>query len=228
MKKVLLYSGGLDSYLISHIWNPDVRLYIDIKGTYNEVEKAHLPSNVIIETLDLSKFEREDKIIPLRNLFFTMIASYYGQEICLGATAGDRVLDKSFMFAEKTSELLSYLYSPQWWIPEGKEIKINLDFKNLTKKDLLLEYLKQGGSLATAYHNSFSCYFPKDNNEECWNCKPCFRKWIAFAELGYIEHYEPLKYIEKEIIPLIKSGSYGRGEEEKSILSIYEKYKDKI
>ena len=74
MKKVLLYSGGLDSYLISHIWNPDVRLYIDIKGTYNEVEKAHLSSNVIIETLDLSKFEREDKIIPLRNLFFTMIA----------------------------------------------------------------------------------------------------------------------------------------------------------
>ena len=30
MKKVLLYSGGLDSWLIDKLWNPDFKLYIDI------------------------------------------------------------------------------------------------------------------------------------------------------------------------------------------------------
>ena len=228
-KKVLLYSGGLDSYLINKLWNPDIKLYIDIKGGYNEQEKIKLPSDVIIEQLDLSKFEREDKIIPLRNLYFCMIASYYGNEICLGATAGDRVLDKSFEFASKTSELLSYLYSPQWWIPEGKKIKINLQYKDMTKSELLYLYLNKGYNLKQAYDESFSCYFPKEHGIECWSCKPCFRKWIAFAEFGFIEHYTPLKYIKEEILPLIEQGIYGRGEkEEHLIIKIYNQYKDKI
>ena len=29
MKKVQLYSGGLDSYIISRLWKPDVKLYFD-------------------------------------------------------------------------------------------------------------------------------------------------------------------------------------------------------
>lgn len=29
MKKVLLYSGGMDSYIIAKLWHPDVKLYID-------------------------------------------------------------------------------------------------------------------------------------------------------------------------------------------------------
>ena len=53
---------------------------------------------------------RPDKIIPLRNLFFVMLASYYGDKICLGATYGDRVLDKSVIFAQKASGLLSFRF----------------------------------------------------------------------------------------------------------------------
>lgn len=228
-KKVLLYSGGLDSYLIDKLWNPDIKLYIDIKGSYTNQEKLKLPSDIIIEEFDLSKFEREDKIIPLRNLYFCMIASYYGEEICLGATAGDRVLDKSYEFADKTSDLLSYLYSPQWWIPEGKKIKVNLQYKDKTKSELLQDYLDQGGNLKQAYDESFSCYFPDEHGKECWKCKPCFRKWIAFAEFGFIEHYLPLKYIQNEIISLIENNTYGRGEkEEQLIMKIYNQYRDKI
>lgn len=38
MKKVLLYSGGMDSYLISKLWKPDVKLYVDLNSKYAKQE----------------------------------------------------------------------------------------------------------------------------------------------------------------------------------------------
>ena len=225
MKKVLLYSGGMDSWLIDKIWKPDVKLYIDINGEYSKEEIKRLPKDVIVEKLDLGRFEREDKIIPMRNLFFVTLASLYGEEICLGATAGDRVLDKSIEFKNKTEDLLSYLWQPQHWTP-GKEIKINLDFKKNTKLDLLLKYKELGGDLDTAFKETFSCYYPRYSGEECWACKPCFRKVVAFVLAGYkIEDKiknRVVRYIEQEILPQIKIGENGRGEEDHQILKAYE------
>ena len=77
---------------------------------YSKEEMKRLPDDTIIERLDLSKWEREDKIIPLRNMYLIGIATNYGDEICLGATAGDRVLDKSPVFAVLYEDLLGYLY----------------------------------------------------------------------------------------------------------------------
>lgn len=225
MKKVLLYSGGMDSWLINKIWNPDVLLYVDMCTKYSKAEIERLPKDVIIERLDLSKWERPDAIIPLRNLYLIMIATNYGDEICLGATAGDRVLDKSFEFAEKASDLLSFLYSKQHWT-EGRNIKVNLDFKNLTKKELLVKYLEQGGNIAEAANNSFSCYSPTPAGKECWQCKPCFRKYVSFKVLGYdfggrVDRIVK-EYMRVYIIPQIQKGTYGRGrEEENDILGVY-------
>ena len=99
MKKVLLYSGGVDSWLINKIWNPDIKLYIDIHNEYSEIEKSQLPKDtIIIDFPYLSKIERKDKYVPLRNLYFLMIASNYGDEICLGATAGDTKKDSNINF----------------------------------------------------------------------------------------------------------------------------------
>ena len=229
MKKVLLYSGGMDSWLISKLWDPDVLLYVDMCTKYSKAEIARLPKNVIIEKLDLSKWERPDAIIPLRNLYLIMVATNYGDEICLGATAGDRVLDKSFEFAEKASDLLSFLYSKQHWTEE-RNIKVNLDFKNLTKKELLIKYLNQGGSLAEAANSSFSCYEPTLDGSgrwsECWQCKPCFRKYVSFKILGHdfgakVDRLVK-EYLDTEIIPSILAGNYGRADEEKDILEVYE------
>ena len=68
-KKVLLYSGGMDSWLIDKLWKPDIRLYVDMNTRYSKEEMKRLPDDTIIERLDLSKWEREDKIIPLRNMY---------------------------------------------------------------------------------------------------------------------------------------------------------------
>ena len=38
MKKVLLYSGGMDSWLIDKIWQPDKKIYINMHTRYSEQE----------------------------------------------------------------------------------------------------------------------------------------------------------------------------------------------
>lgn len=233
-----MYSGGLDSYLISHIWKPDVKLYIDVGGSYSKEEISRLPKDVIIRKLEaLSEWERDNKIIPLRNLYFILMATNFAEgdrheeyEICLGATAGDRVLDKSVEFAEMTTDLLNYLYQEQWWT-HGKKFRVNLDFKGMTKHDLIEYYLSKGGSLKQAWHESFSCYTPVDG-KECWACKPCFRKFVTFFMQGMVFTADIERaiypYIKTEIIPHIAKGTYGRGErEEADILTCYEILKQK-
>ena len=223
MKKVLLYSGGMDSWLIDKIWKPDVKLYVDMKTRYSEEEIKRLPDDVIIEQLDLGKWERDDAIIPLRNLYLVMLATNYGDDVCLGATAGDRVLDKSPQFAYKASDLLSFLYTKQHWTEERK-INVNLDFKGMTKKELIAKYLQEGGNLEEAVRGSFSCYYPEDNHE-CWQCKPCFRKYVAFKMNGYdfglrIDNIVK-NYMAENIVPDILAGTYGRADEEKDIMEVY-------
>ena len=40
-KKVLLFSNGMDSWLIDKLWKPDVKIYIDIEGSYSEKEISY-------------------------------------------------------------------------------------------------------------------------------------------------------------------------------------------
>lgn len=237
MQKILLYSGGMDSYLIDKLWKPDRRIYVDMHTRYSKQEIDCIKkrrNDVEFIDFPLGQWEREDKIIPLRNLYLPMvICNITGDEdvdICLGATAGDRVLDKSQEYVEKATDLLSYLYQPQWWIPNGKKVRVNIDFKKYTKEDLLKMYMEQGGDLDKAYNESFSCYEPDEEGNICGVCKPCFRKFVAFASVGYEFPEEILRktipYIGKEIIPQIEKGDYGRPTEEPYIVDIYNKFKE--
>ncbi len=252
LTKVLLFSGGSDSVLISHLYEPDYLVYINMHTRYSEEEInkiknsafANDPRLRIIDFPFLGQYEREDAIIPLRNLYLPMVicnafpVDEYGDlDICLGATAGDRVLDKSPKFAEDASALLTYLYSPQHWIPEGRKVRINIDYKKYTKTEMLALYKNQGGDINQLMKESFSCYDPVDGDngkEECWCrngiCKPCFRKYIAYKLNG--AYFDPsidvsvCEAIKAEILPQIEAGTYGRAEEEveiKQVLQIYEK-----
>lgn len=235
MKKVLLYSGGMDSWLMSKLWKPDIKLYVDMKTRYSENELSRIRKEPDVQVVEfpLGQWEREDAIIPLRNLYLAMVAcNVTGSEdvqILIGATAGDRVLDKSPEFVNKATDLLSYLYTPQHWIPEGKKVKVCIDYKQYTKTDLLKMFKKQGGDLEEAFTHSFSCYNPVDGHE-CWHCKPCFRKFTAFSEAGYEFSDDVARtvcsYIKTDILSDIEAGTYGRGEkEEHDIVDVYNKYK---
>lgn len=183
MKKVLLYSGGMDSWLISKICKPDVKLFVDMGTNSCKGELTRLDSDVtIVNMKDLGQFERveTDFILPLRNLYLIALATNFGEHIILGANATDATLDKTEEFAEKLENLLNYMYLPQKWTA-GKEIKVDVSYRNYTKSQLLKMYLDNGGSVEEVYNHTFSCYTP-NNKKECHNCRPCFLKLMAFVD----------------------------------------------
>lgn len=181
--KVLLYSGGMDSWLIDKIWKPDTKLFIDIGTKSNQEEIKRLPKDVIVKRIDISEFEDADKnyLLPLRNLFFIMMASYYGDEICLGATGSSTHFDKNEKFAKLGSEIINYLYSEAY----NHKVKVVMPFKDMSKSEILKMYLEQGGDIDLAWNSTFSCYNPKPNGEMCGECSSCKKRIEAFKNNGY-------------------------------------------
>ena len=232
--KVLLYSGGLDSWLIDKLWKPDMKIYIDIAGSYNEDEKKKLPSDVkIIPFPFLGQHEMENRFVPLRNLYFLMIASHYGDEICLGATAGDGSNDKSLEFLEETEKTLRKLWNDK---KVHKDITIEKRFVKMSKAEILAEYLNNGHNADEVRQNTFSCYTP-DDGKECLACYPCFRKFAILSSFGahYSEDEERRMwdYIKKNIIPTKEEGGYegtyytDRGDESIYLIEAVDRLKSK-
>ena len=233
--KILLYSGGMDSWLIDKLWKPDIKLYINIKGDYSKEEIRRLPSDVkVIDFSFLGEQELENKFVPLRNLYFLMMASHYGDEVCLGATAGDwGNKDKTPEFLDETEKMLKYLWNDK---KVKKDIKVCKDFVYKSKAQLIKEYLSQGGTVEEIKESTFSCYTPTDGSE-CMNCYPCFRKFALLYSLGYKydENIEQRmwKYIKKNIIPTKEEGGYqgtyytDRGEESQYLIKCVDGLKNK-
>ena len=170
-KKVLLFSSGIDSYIINKLEQPDVLLFIDNKSNYSELEKSYLKksnhSNLVIleDFINHSSIELDSMIIPARNLYFATIAANYGEEIILGATVGDRSTDKDLLFAHLSSSLLSHIYSLSHWSEKG-QVRVNLKYKSWTKQELVKEFVKRNfekgiskrESVNLLLKQSFSCY----------------------------------------------------------------------
>lgn len=198
--KVLLYSGGMDSWLIEKLWKPDVRLYIDIDGSYSEEEKKRLPPDTVVFNMPLGIFEQKTKYIPLRNLYFLMIASNYGDEICLGATSGDYgSIDKRPEFLYRAETLINYCLGEQS-VSNGRKIHVEKKFVYMSKYDIMREYLASGGTIEEAIDSTFSCYDPHDG-KPCLSCKPCFRKFM----LGYYFNYPYSTEEKKKMVDYIKA-----------------------
>lgn len=234
MKKVLLYSGGMDSWLIKQLWKPDVCLYVDIHGDYSDSEVMRLPDDVVVVDFPLlGEFELDNKFVPLRNLYFLMIASNYGNELCLGATSGDGSNDKSLEFLEDTEVMLNKLWHDK---KINKDIVIEKRFVKMSKTEILQEYLNKGHDIAEVKENTFSCYSPVDN-KECMQCYPCFRKFAILYSLGYTypedEELKMWDYIKNQIIPTKEQGGYtgtyytDRGEESIHLVKCVEGLKKK-
>lgn len=191
-KKVLLFSSGMDSYIINALEKPDVLLFIDNKSNYSEVEKSYLKlgnhTNLIFieDFINHSAIELDNMIIPARNLYFATIAANFGEEIILGATIGDRSTDKDLKFADLTSQLLSHIYTPSHWCEKGS-IHVNLKYKSWTKQDLVRAFVGLNNSKGISITDSvkllltesFSCYHPTPDGQQCNRCKPDLRKYLA-------------------------------------------------
>jgi 7-cyano-7-deazaguanine synthase in queuosine biosynthesis len=219
-KRVLLFSSGMDSYIINELEKPDVLLFIDNKSNYSELEMKYLKSlkhdNLVFveDFINLSSIELDNMIMPARNLFLVTIASYFGEEIILGATAGDRSTDKDLKFADLMSQTLSHIYAPSHWCTKG-DIFVNLKYKNWTKQQLVAEMvrvnLEKNIPVEMTVHrllvDSFSCYHPTEKEGQCNRCKPDVRKFLAIlgatginVDYYYRKGNRPSEFFTPEVI----------------------------
>ncbi len=219
MGSVLLYSGGLDSYALAHILQPDTLLHVNMGTAYGQLETRRLAipagwrGQLAFVDLPLVQWERPDAIIPGRNAHLVLCAANHGDEIWLAATAGDRVTDKDEVFAERMNDLLAHLFQPQWWLPEGRNVRLSLPAKEWTKQQLVAEYLAAGGDPVAIAYDTVSCYTPRDG-DHCGACKPCARKWVALKVNSVEPGYDAEAFVRATYLPAIENGSWDRGQAE--------------
>ncbi len=181
---VLLYSGGLDSFILRELNFFHQILYFDI-GTEDSVrEKERLDEHVKVIPFPLKQFELPNKIIPFRNYLFALCAANYGNIITIGSTLGDTTRDKDYVFQHLTSSILNYFGTVKEKMPyEANNFTIQMPFKDLTKTEIVRSYLLRGLH-PERLKKSRSCY--EGEEKECGECRSCLRKYVAF-KLNSIE-----------------------------------------
>lgn len=181
---ILLFSGGLDSYIAWEFLHRPKTLYFDIGHRYagNEIEVVRklIPDTIIDSRLNLADWEEADANIPMRNAFFLMLATHYDKEIVLVVQKGEMdIPDRSPKFFREFGEWMSFL--------RGKMVLVSSPFFDMTKTQMVRWYLnhlyKRERLLETR-----SCYKPTDL--PCGACSACFRRWVAFQNNSLSEEHE--------------------------------------
>lgn len=208
-RQVLLFSGGMDSLIAAHLHPAAIKLYVATGSKYQDKELSHLkleygPSEILYDhRLNLGDVERDDAIVPARNLFLTAIAALYGDEIILCAVNGDGSTDKDSRFAFLQTATLQHVFSPPHFT--DFQPRIILPMRDKCKGEWVAWYLNAGGS-PEHLARSVSCYHP--THFHCGRCKACIRKWVAQEFNGihstpWNDH--PAGYNWEQFIPAIKA-----------------------
>jgi len=204
MKKVLLYSGGMDSLIAWHYLGEPQCMHAEIGNRGGEVERAlarvamsELEMSMLFSrVLKMDKFEESDANIPMRNLYLSMLAvselvskskirddESEGIEVYMISQLGETSTpDRSQEFMSLASSLLTMLNG-------GLPIKISSPFMKMTKVDMVEWYVKnvQDEQAKRLRRLTVGCFSPiwtgmkGDVILHCGECPACFRRRIAFA-----------------------------------------------
>lgn len=226
---VALYSGGVDSYCMAVLLNPDVLLYVQMGGAYGAAEAAnlHVPpgmeTRISIVPFDLGSYELPDsKVIPGRNAILAVLASNYGDRIQMGSVDSSTGHDKDLIFAARLNDLFRWMYQPARWLTAGRNVQLELPVYHLTKTELVGQVLAAGHDGQLLAQRTFSCYNPvaepvfdtapavggdyvmlrSTRFVPCGKCPPCGRKWMAFSVYGIdvgFDGHEAIKHYWEEV-----------------------------
>lgn len=203
---VILYSGGLDSYLMGEYakettdpkYTKITKVFFDIGAPNNYKEREILPPDV--EVLDMKWFcqgpigkdgnATGNIFIPGRNMVFATIAAakYLPDEIWLGALKGedhDQATDKNLTFLGMQNDLLKYVLTP---FKEGPFPQLVFPFidRGWGKLDITRYGVEKGlGDLIVQTRSCLS-----DTPTNCGRCAVCARRRGIFMQLGLTEQYD--------------------------------------
>ena len=178
MNEILLFSGGLDSYIAWHKLGKPKTLYINLGTKYSAIEQLvveNLIPGTIIEHFPLlgTREYGPNAYIPFRNVHLAFLAYRFGHIIHIAGLKDDMVNDKNPTAFKKMSTFMSFMMNDT--------INVSSPFWEMTKEQVVRWYLDNVDSSGqTLLHGTHSCYTPK-GTEPCWACPACLRKWIALA-----------------------------------------------
>ena len=141
-ERILLFSGGLDSYIAWHFLEKPKTVYFNLKTSYSDyeirVEKELIPDTIIDNSLNLASRQDSNSdaaFIPMRNLYLAMLACKYGDEIIICGLKDDCVVDKTPESFDICSGFLSTL--------NNKQIRVISPFWEMSKADIVKWYLEE-------------------------------------------------------------------------------------
>lgn len=186
MTTVLLYSGGMDSFIADHLWQPDVRVYAALGHRYQQQELLTIHRSGVQVHVDdrlfLGDLELPNAIIPLRNLYLFAIGTHHGRTVGLGALATEVNADKSEAFRQQAQQVLATCYAESYW-SDGEPPSLVYPLANHSKADAVAAYLKTGGDGDRLVAHTRSCY-DGHSRLPCGHCSACLKRHIALTLNG--------------------------------------------
>lgn len=247
MKIVILYSGGLDSYLMkkyAEVKYPSAEVkcvYYKHGAPAEDAEVKNLPSYVEVRSVDwlgdaitpVSK--KSDPFagsvyIPGRNAVFSVLAACQElpDEVWLGALAdecNEKGTDKNYKFLSLVNSLLSYTLSP---FVDRIAVKFPFADNGWTKVDAV-KWALENGVEANDLKTTVSCWV-QDGDKPCGECKQCVKRFFVFALNGIVEDTAVPVLSSPKSLNLIQSYMDAKGKtdniDEKNMINMIEKYVD--
>ncbi len=219
IKTVALYSGGVDSYCMSCICDPDVLLNVMMGGRYGALERARLRTPpgmegrlVAIDMPALGTWELPGSmVIPGRNAMLALAGANYGDVILMASVDSSTGNDKDPEFCNRMNNLFDHIFAPQRWLAYGRAVRLDVPVYHLTKTELVGAAIASGHPAQEIADNTFSCYQPVGDGP-CGVCAPCGRKWAALSVYGADVGFDGREAIRPYLEELAQGNPAGRSE----------------
>ena len=205
-KVVVLYSGGLDSFVLYHYAKSKghdvMAVYYAHGAEAEEAEIAALPDFVDVRKIDwLNVYDnavtREEFkeygrcYIPGRNMVFAVNAAcqYLPDEIWMGSLVDElEGRDRSREFIRRTNYLLEYVLGGL-----GVKPTVEVPFADAGwYKSDMIRWALDNGITEEELNRTVSCWYAKDN-KPCGKCFQCLRRYYLFKNAGLNPGYNPLE-----------------------------------
>ena len=218
MNSVLLYGGGIDSYIANFYIREVLQdfpqlVYYKLGHKYEKYEyetiKKHANSVVeYVNSIKLGDTEQSDAFIPNRNLLLAMHAAgkFEASTVYIVGSKSDRVSDNNKEIMDDLSNIISKSLS--------RRVVVTSPFWNVYKEDMVDWYVKYFGTPTKLLTETFSCYNGnpsrkivykdllleienKANIKECLNCPACFRKCAVLFKTGIYVKFENIHIVNR-------------------------------
>ena len=204
---VLLYSGGLDSY-VAYYYVSKVRkanvipVYFCLGNTYEWFEEDHILNmkefNVLVDSClkvgdieDLNNFH-----IPMRNvLLMILAATRFHENVFIGSLFDDNSPDGDEKTFKLVTKLLNHVENQEY---KDKVFNVYAPFREdgLRKAQVCRWYTQNIGTAENLTRNTVSCFNPQKRKEtvglkdgdyespHCYSCPACFRRNASLFDVG--------------------------------------------